>query len=159
MATRKTRSKRKPLKGWRALEDDLNRLEDLFFEKEGFKGKFNMEDWGSHKAKGQEHEPQEENFCGTSACMAGWLAVVSRNGFDAKWDADGSLVANSETGRSRRNFDFDWLAMEIYGMRHTEANFLFMTNLDATGKRALRDKIAEARKIVEEIKAREQGDD
>ena len=48
-------------------------------------GDFNMRDWGNHTS---EHEPSESNYCGTSCCLAGWMALHPKYremGFAAQW--------------------------------------------------------------------------
>ena len=59
--------------------DDLERLDTG-------NGIFDMSNWGYHT---RDHSPEEKNYCGTSACAAGWLAMQPKwreRGFTAEWE-------------------------------------------------------------------------
>lgn len=47
--------------------------------------KFNMRIWGTHPSG---HKPREQNYCGTSACFAGWLSLdpwFRKQGMAGQW--------------------------------------------------------------------------
>ena len=73
-----TRARVDPLVGMLRLAIDLDEVEKAF-KAPGFRGQFNMALLGAHDGAG--HAPDEENFCGTVACLAGWLAIFGKHEF------------------------------------------------------------------------------
>lgn len=91
-------------------------------------GKFRMSDWGTHPAG---HQPEEGNYCGTTACAAGWLSLMPKwrkRGFISFWrltqDESFTLCSGSPlTGK-------DWLVQlkDTFGREAgLELNTIFNT--------------------------------
>lgn len=129
--------------------DDLNRLEAKAKDPD-FKGELNMTIWGLHQG---EHAPENNHYCGTKACLAGWLAIVGRNGYRGKWKYReeqhwGHGVARLQPSRGLSFID---RAIENYGLSDSEAHRLFLSDLQwaDTGRLStLFEKIAEARALI-----------
>lgn len=69
------------------LREAADYLENLTL---GPSAEFDMAIYGEHKGG---HEPPDHNYCGTSACAAGWLSL------DSKWRARG-MVSEWEQDQS-----------------------------------------------------------
>lgn len=41
--------------------------------------------FGKHRDSNPEHDPAEHNYCGTSACAGGIMALAPGSGYDVKW--------------------------------------------------------------------------
>lgn len=138
--------------GWQLLLADLDKIEKRFNSKT-FKGEFHMGYFGKHGFT-EDHKPEEKNHCGTSACLGGWMAIVSLPKTEMRWlaTADGysSLrLANEsefETFASRR------YANGMYG-GYTLFHNLFYNGVELKGKAAFKLKMAEARAVAVYLKA------
>lgn len=101
--------------GWQRLEEDVAALEKHLFE--GGEGRFNMHLWG---------QSEDKNLCNTSACMAGWLGMLSKNGFDAVWEGDDSEGFALSAAAATTYGNFTSQAMYVYDMTMAEANYAFV---------------------------------
>lgn len=117
--------------GWQKLLDDCDAVEAMFKQPE-FKGEFKMHLWGYHRA-GDDHAPQEQNFCGTSACLAGWLGIAGKHEFKAKW-VEGSLVPEDV---DTYGHSFGFMARQVYGIQ--SPGWLFESDVHAGLAAKLRD--------------------
>ena len=73
------------------------------------KGNFDMRDWGAHKG---DHEPSEDNYCGTTACLAGWLALHPKyENFRSSWTKAGYRMALVPEGLH----SWDYMAVMAFG--------------------------------------------
>lgn len=131
------------MKGYVKFEKALDKIEALFKNPE-FKGEFRMKTYGHHDGN---HEPTERNYCGTSACLAGWLSIVDP-GFGkevgAEWDEEGYLKETSSS--------FERSAAKYYGFSITDTWNLFMHDLELSGAEGLKVKLSEARRIAEKAR-------
>ena len=122
--------------GWDRFERDLNKIEALFKDR-SFKGEFRMSTFGDHSG---DHEPHEENYCGTEACLGGWLAVVNPRGFASHWH-DGTLSVGGGT------FSFESNAERTYRM-NKGFDALFYDGIGLAGRAALKLKLKHARLLL-----------
>lgn len=142
--------------GYQKLREDLDKVEKLFTTNKRFKGAFDMGTYGSHDG---DHKPKPTELCGTKACLAGWLSIVSKHGFNASWDGDGHggyrLYSENDHG-------FESQASKVYGIPREEFKALFYNGVachnefgvNLRGKRALKAKIAEARALADKYEAK-----
>lgn len=122
--------------GWDRFERDLNKVEALFKDRK-FQGEFRMSTFGDHRG---DHEPKEQNYCGTAACLGGWLAVVNPRGFDSRWRRD-ELVVGGTT------LSFEGQAVSVYRM-HNGIGSLFYDGIDLRGREGLKKKLKQARLLL-----------
>lgn len=117
------------------LEADLKKVENLF-KRKNFAGDFDMSTFGDCS-----DDKPDKNFCGTSACLAGWLATVQPK-LKSFWDFGILKTDNSNdmnlVGRAR----------SVYGLNSTEANRLFYGDIQLSGKDGLKKKITQARLLI-----------
>lgn len=139
--------------GYIKLLEDVQAVEDRFKEPT-FKGEFNMATWGNTTDRGGLRgglygSRPKPNHCTTTACLAGWLAIESENGFKGRWH-DGKQHALME-------YDgfFSAQAVAVYGITPGEANSLFMTSTSEGGPAVLKRKLKQARNIAKKYGKRE----
>lgn len=132
-----------PIPGWQKLLDDVQAVEDRFKDPT-FNGVHDQGQWGSHR-EGTDHSPSAENYCGTAACLAGWLGLLGKHEFRAGW-ADGELEAAIPSG------SFVAQAVQVYGLSQYNACKLFEAR-----PRTLDDKLHEAREMAKGMRDAEGG--
>ena len=108
----------------------LEAVNDLRAYKFPANSKFNMGDWGMHSAS--DHNPDEKNLCGTSACALGWLSCMPQwiaRGLAHKWEKhhDGTWSLETVSGEF-----WDDLAVKIFDFEEMDADFLFVTGMSHT---------------------------
>lgn len=109
------------------LREDIAAVRALF-SKKSFKGAFDMSPWIEDPEDGR-----RKNFCGTVACLGGWLQLVGKSGMT------GAVMPNTP-GSSEA----------VYGMTRHECQALFHRGY---GK-SLDAKLAEASAVADAIEAR-----
>lgn len=127
--------------GWQKLLDDLDEIEKRFKDPK-FKGTFDMGHFGLHKGH---HKPAKDNYCGTSACLAGWLVTLGKHEFRVPWIGvlTDSFVLPVNAGWGHH-------AQDVYGVSWEEAHKLFYEA--PTG---LAGKLKQARQFANAVKRRE----
>lgn len=141
---------KKKIPGWQKLLDDVKAVEKVFARRTADKveAMFVMSDWGQHEGA---HKPEEKNYCGTSACLAGWLATAGKHEFRGVWRAqhDDFDHPRKVTGHllgapKKYGNSFENMAEKVYGMSSLDAYRLFMTNTSYCGRDILEEKLADA---------------
>lgn len=133
----------KEIPGWQKLLDDCAAVEAIFAQPE-FGGVFEMRDWGKHV--GSAHKAEENHFCGTQACLAGWLGLLGKHEFKAVWGAPDT--GGEATMIPNFCFSFKSMAAEVYGMSRYDAGQLFESGFSAS----LQDKLEDARTLASKLR-------
>lgn len=137
----------KAVPGWQKLLDDCDAVEAMF-KRKTFKGEFQMTSWGRHSGE-RDHAPEERNFCGTAACMAGWLSIAGKHEFRGKFLKRTGELVTGEPGKRRKYYTFADMARQVYGMDAYQSQNLFNSGMDMS----LAQKLKQARHIAWHIKA------
>ena len=90
--------------------------------------KFYWMEWGQHEG---DHDPKEKNYCGTTACIAGWCSLdpwFRRRGLKGTFTSWGSLVFDDATSPGDRH-----LAVEFFRDGHHGENLLYAVESDGSG--------------------------
>ena len=146
--------------GLSKLEIDLDAVEKVVAKK-GFKGRFDMYSWGRHDSL-DEHKPAGRNFCGTAACLAGWLAICGKHEFKGNWRAEWYNPTHSHLHPvgydgpfSYRSDGYITMAMEVYGLSVPDVRLLFCSGFD----KSLKVKLREARRFIARKRTERKGAD
>ncbi len=111
-------------------------------------GAFDMGRWGEHRGA---HSPEEKNYCGTTACAGGWIALhpdAPSHGLTSSWE-NGDLSFWYEDG-SRWN-EFNELAKFLGVDCHlTRTIFSAGSTTVPVGDDARRQVIQKLRKLLNE---------
>lgn len=124
------------------------------------KAKFNLEHFGEHKS---EHAPPEKNYCGTSACALGWMAIKNKFGFSAEWvRATTSVYENGgwfsrPTGEHILNVfhkrsdtaEFEAATNAFDFSEHSVADWLFLDSSYKMKSRTTKEDVAERLEFIE----------
>jgi hypothetical protein len=128
--------------------------------------KFDLMHFGLHEPKNKDdHTPPEKNYCGTTACALGWMAIKNKFGLEAewqkitesKWDIKTEEYYQVYTGEHSMtvkhkitgNCDFD-AATETFDFYDSSvADWLFMTDTYKKGSKTTKEEVAERLEFVE----------
>jgi hypothetical protein len=127
-----TTRKNTPVPGWQKLLDDVAAVREKFADPK-FKGAFDMNYFGRLESK-----LHPKNHCGTSACLGGWLGLLGKHDFRARFDPESKLLEPIGHGL------FSGMATAVYGLTNREADTLFFAGL----RMKLKGKLRQAEKIA-----------